>query len=129
MIGVISMPAVDRQYLVVGMICSFQKRQGMSIMDAAKEAVSFADFNEKTVRLYKELYENNGRFNETKQGKYKQVSLLNDENLRLEAAMFIREHSYKKGSLNLTARMFCEWETNTFCHPMTCRQACPEESL
>ena len=98
-----SLPAVDRKYLFVGPKCSFQKRQGMGIMDAANEAASFAGFNEKTDRLYKkEFYENNGKFKETKQGKYKRVSLLNDENLRLEAAMFIRENSYKKGSANLT---------------------------
>ena len=40
------------------------------------------------------------------------ASLLNDENLRLEAAMFVREHGYRKGEANLNAKSFCQWVNN-----------------
>ena len=38
--------------------------------------------------------------------------MLNEESLRLDALMFVRENAYKKGAANLTARMFCEWVNN-----------------
>ena len=63
-------------------------------MDAAQEAASITGFNEKTVRLYrKEFIENQGQFKEIRQGKYRRNCLLRDENLGLEAAMWVREHA------------------------------------
>lgn len=82
----------------------------MNMKDAAQEAGSIAGFNEKTVRQYRsDFYKNGGKFSETKQGKYKRHWLLNDENLRLEASMWVRENSYKKGDPNMTAQAFCQW--------------------
>ena len=49
---------------------------------------------------------------EEKRGKYMRHCLLNDENLRLEAAMYIREHGYQKGKAHLDAKLFCQWVDN-----------------
>ena len=74
--------------------CSFDgvvQESSMNMMDAAKEAASITSC-EKTVRQYrKEFYTQKGKFKEGKQGKYKGHCLLNDENLRFEAAMWVRE--------------------------------------
>ena len=94
----VSLPALQRKTLAVLLMESFKKRQNMGVMDAAQEAASITGFNEKTVRLYrKEFFEGNGQFKETRQGKYKRNCLLKDENLRLEASMWVREHACKNG--------------------------------
>ena len=80
---------------------------------AALEVASATGLNEKTVRKYrKEFYENKGSFKDEKRGKYMRHCLLNEVNLRLEAAMFIREHGYRKGEANLNAKSFCQWVNN-----------------
>ena len=107
---VVSLSALDRKMLAVGLMLNYGRRQMMNVMDSAKEAASFTELNEKTVRKYKKtFFENKGKFEETKQGKYRRKCLINDESLRLEASMFVRENSYKKGAANLTAKSFCEW--------------------
>ena len=46
------------------------------------------------MRMYrKEFYENKGKFKENNQGKYKRQCLMNEENLRLDAAMYSSGHS------------------------------------
>ena len=81
----------------------------MNVTDAAKEAASITGYNEKMVRQYhKEYFTQKGKFKEGKQGKYKGHSLLNDENLRLEAAMYARENAYHKRKANMTATSFCQ---------------------
>ena len=78
-------------------------------MNAAKEPASFVGFNEATVRRYcEQFYDSKGKFAENKQGSYKRKCLLNDEELCLNAAMWAREHAYKKGAANMTAGMFCQ---------------------
>jgi len=87
---VVSLPALQSKTLAVLLMQSFRTRQKMSVRDAAQEAASITGFNEKTVRLYrKEFFEQKGNFKESKQGKYKRHCLLNEENLRLDAAMWI----------------------------------------
>ena len=82
----------------------------MSIVGAAQESASITGFNEKTVRMYrKEFYENKGKFKENNQGKYKRQCLMNEENLQLDAAMYVREHAYQKGAAKLVATSFCQW--------------------
>ena len=84
----VSLPALNRKTLAVFLIESFRNRQKMNVMDAAKEAASITSYNEKMVRQYcKEFFTQKGKFKEGKQGKYKRHCLLNDENLRLKAAM------------------------------------------
>ena len=62
------------------------------------------------MRLYRKVFfENEGQFKETRQGKYRRNCLLKDENLRLEAAIWVREHACKKGEANMTAKLFCQW--------------------
>ena len=109
----VSLPALNRKTLAVLLMESFRNRQKMNVTDAAKEAASITGYNEKTVRQYrKEFFTQKGKFKEGKQGKYKRHCLLNDENLRLEAAMWVRENAYRKGEANMTATSFCQWVNN-----------------
>ena len=106
----VSLPALQTKPLAVLLMESFKKRLNMCVMGAAQEAASITGFNEKTVKLYhKEFFENEGHFKETRQGKYRRNCLLKDENLRLEAAMGVREHACKKGEANMTAKSFSQW--------------------
>ena len=57
--------------------------------------------------------ENKGEFREERRGKHKKMSLFNDENLRLQASMWVRENAVKKGEPNMTARSFCQWIKET----------------
>ena len=68
----------------------------MSVIDAASDgASSLTGYYEKTVRVYhKDFFTNEGKLKELKQGKYKRHCLLNDENLRLDAAMWVRDNAY-----------------------------------
>ena len=110
---VVSLRSYDRKLLSVALLQAFKTRQGMLLMDAAQESASFAGFNEKTVRRYrKQFFDGKGRFEDTKQGKYERSCLLNEEELRLDAAMWARENAYKKGEANMTAGKFCQWVNN-----------------
>ena len=83
----VSLPALQRKTLAV------------LLMEKTKYGCdgccSGGSFNyEKTVRLYrKEFIESQGQFKEIRQGKYRRNCLLRDENLGLEAAMWVREHA------------------------------------
>ena len=48
-----------------------------------------------------------------KRGKYKRDCLFSNEDIKLEAAMWVRENSYKKGAANMTAASFCSWVNDT----------------
>ena len=105
-----SLPSLQRKTLAVLLMQNFQVRQKMSALDAAQEAASISGFNERTVRRYsKQFFDNRGKFPESRQGKHERQCLFNDEDLRLEAAMWVRENAYKKGEGNATAPSFCEW--------------------
>lgn len=109
----ISLPKLVRKTLAVSLMFYFHARQSKTVKAAALEAAYITGFNEKTVRQYRnEYFENKGQFSETKSGKYKRISILDDENLRLEAAMYVRENAHKKGSPNMTAASFCAWVNN-----------------
>ena len=93
---------------------------------AALEAAYITGFNEKTIRTYKNDYlKNKGCFSESSNGKYKPVSLLNDETLRLDASMWVRENAHKKGAPNMTAASFCSWVNNTLLQSVTLPPAYP----
>lgn len=101
----ISLPAAQRKMLSVVLADLLSSRFKLKSTAAAFEAAWITGYNEKTVRRYsKEFYENKGCFTEEKRGKYMRHCLLNDENLRLEAAMYVREQGYKKGEANLNAK-------------------------
>lgn len=106
----VSLPTLEHKTLAVLLMHSFKDRQKMGSRDAAKEAVSITRFNEKTVRKYnKDFFNNRGKFPETRQGKYERHCLHKDENIRLEASLWLRENSCKKGELNMIAQSFCQW--------------------
>lgn len=109
----ISLPRVVRKTLAVALMFYFQTCQKKNVHAAALEAAYITGYNEKTIRntYKKEYFANKGHFSESTHGKYKRVSLLNDENLRLEVSMWVRENACKKGSANMTAA-FCEWVNN-----------------
>lgn len=109
----VSLPSLQRKTLAVLLMQSFEMRQKMTTVDAAQEAASIVGLNERTVQRYmKQFFENWGKFLESKQGKYTRQSLFNDQNLQLEAAMWVCENAYKKGEANATVRSFCEWVNN-----------------
>ena len=83
-----SLRAYDRKMLAVALLHTFRTRQCMLVMDATKEAASFTGFYEKAVRTYcKQFTECRGEFEDNKQRKYKRYCLLNEESLRLDAAV------------------------------------------
>ena len=53
------------------------------------------------------------------------MSLLNDETLRLDASMWVRENAHKKGAPNMTAASFCSWVNNTLLQSVTLPPAYP----
>ena len=111
---VLSLPATDRKMLSVALTQTFLLRQRMKVTDAVREAASFVGFNEKTVRKYrKEYFACCGHFPEEKRGKYKRDCLITNEDIKLKAAMWVRENSYKKGATNMTAASFCSWVNDT----------------
>ena len=85
-------------------------------MEASENCCSFGIsircgiYSEKTVGKYRDhLFANKGKFEEDNRGKYKRQCLMNDENFRLQASMWVREHAYRKGEGNMTSKSFCEW--------------------
>ena len=69
---ILSLQLDQRRMLAVLLAESFRTRQGMGIVDAAREAGSIVGYSDKTVRkLRTEFYENKGELKERKQGKYK----------------------------------------------------------
>ena len=109
----LGLKTVDRKMLATCLFMSFQKRQKMSVMDAAQEAASITGFNERTVRAYaKEFNDNNCSFKETRQGKYERMCILNDEGLRERASEFVRANAFKKGEPNMTSVSFLKFVNN-----------------
>ena len=99
--------------LAVMLLMILQKRLKFTKLSSALESAWITGFNEKTIRGYgKEFLENSGKFEEERRGKYKRLSLFNDENLRMDASMWIREHAVRKGEANMTAGSFCAWVNN-----------------
>lgn len=81
---------------------------------AVLEAAWITGFNEKNIRYYrKEFMVNKGKFKEEKRGKHKRVCLFNDEDLLLQASMWVIENVVSKGGPNMTARAFCQWVNDT----------------
>ena len=109
-VWVVSLPLSGRKMLAVMLMETVQKRLNVKSTAAALEAAWITGFNEKTVRKYrKEFFENRGKFKDEARGKYKRFCLFNDESLRLQASMWVREHAVKKGAPNMVARSFCQW--------------------
>jgi len=110
---VVSLPLQSRKMLAVMLMETLQKRTNIKSTAAALEAAWITGFNEKTIRGYrKEFFENHGTFRDESRGKYKRICLFNEETLRLQAAMWIRENAVRKGAPNLVAREFCQWVNN-----------------
>ena len=110
---VVSLPLNSRRMLSVMLMETLQKRFKIGSTAAALEAAWMTGFNKKTVRGYKkEFFENHGKFRDEARGKYKRFCLFNDEALPLQASMWIRENSVKKGAPNMVARELCLWVNN-----------------
>ena len=107
---ILSLQLDQRRMLAVLLAESFRTRQGMGVVEAAREAGSIVGYSDKTVRkLRTEFYENKGELKERKQGKYKRLTIYRDEELNREAAKWVRENAFTKGKPNMTAQSFCQW--------------------
>ena len=110
---VISLPSLARKTLSVSLMHYFQQRQGINMKQSAQEAAYITGYNEKTIREYRlDFLTNRVRFSDVKRGKYERFYLFNDENIHLEASMWVRQNAHKKGAANMTALSFCEWINN-----------------
>ena len=90
-----------------------QKRTSLKSTAAVLEAAWITGLN-----VYrKEFFENCGRFRDEARGKYQRACLFNEESLRLQAAMRVRENAVRKGAPNLVAREFCQWVNNELLSP------------
>ena len=111
---IVSLRLSDRKMLSVLLMETLQKRFKIKATAAALEAAWITGFNEKTVRYYrKDFMDNKGKFKEEKRGKHKRVCLFNDEDLRLQASMWVREYAVNKSGPNMTARNLCQWVNET----------------
>ena len=80
----------DRKMLAVMLFMTLQKRLKFTKLSSALESAWITGFNEKTIRGYgKDFLENSGKFEEERRGKYKRLSLFNDENLRMDACFHV----------------------------------------
>ena len=104
-----SFPSLARKTLSVSLMHYFQQRQGMNVKQSAQEAAYITGYDEKTILKYcLDILANRGMFSDSKRGKYECFYLFNDENIRLEASMWVRQNAHKKGASNMTALSFCE---------------------
>ena len=107
---ILSLPSFDRKMLAVLVTHTLQIRSKMKRTAAALEAAWITGFNEKTVcYICKEFKENRGKFRDERRGKYKRMCIFNNEELRLQASMWVREHAVDKSGPNMTAHSFCQW--------------------
>ena len=119
----VSLPTWIRKTLAASLMCYFQKRHKLNVKESALETAYFTGHNENSVRTYRnDFFSNKGNFTESKQGKHERWCLFNDENIRLEASMWVRENAHKKGEANMTAATFCQW-VNTELLPSITLQA------
>lgn len=80
----VALPLYYRRMLAVVLMESFRKRQQMNIKEAAQETGSIVGWNEKTVRKYrKDFFDNKGELGDTRQGKYKRMTVYQDEEVSL----------------------------------------------
>ena len=109
----VSLPSLTRKTLSVSLMHYFQTRQGMNVKDSAQEAAYITGFNEKTIRSFRlDFLSHKGHSSDSSRGKYERFCLFNDEGIRLEASMWVRQNAHKKGAANMTAASFCEWVNN-----------------
>ena len=95
----------------------FQKRDKLSVNASALESAFITGFNENPLRGYKrEYFSNKERFSDSVKGKYEMFSLFKDEDIRLEASMWVWGNAHKKSGANMTAASFCQFVNDTFCH-------------
>ena len=105
---------------------TFIERFGLTKTTAAKESALLLGVNNKTVRIWrKDFFTNVGMFSKSKQGQHARPYLLDDENLRHEAATWVRSNSSCKGQPNMTAAKFCDWVNAELLPNATIPPGCP----
>ena len=103
----VSMLRLMRITLSVLLVSYFQKRHTLSVNASALELAFITGFNEKTICGYKrDYFSNKGRFFDSVKGKYERLSLFNDEDISLEAFMWVQESAHKKGDASMAASFF-----------------------
>jgi hypothetical protein len=99
----------DKKMLSVMLAQVFENRWKLLRTSAPLEAAYVLGLNEKTVRKYRDEFFGNRASSKRRKGGSTRV---NDEDIRLKASMWVREHAYRKGEPNMTAKSFCEWVYN-----------------
>lgn len=103
-------PKYTIKMMAVVLMDTFRKRFGLTDVAAAKEAGLVVGFNEKTIRGWRNnFYECKGEFSDSAQGKHNRPYVLDDEDCRKKALVWLRDNAYKKGQPNLTAATFAAW--------------------
>lgn len=82
----------------------------MTDVGAASEAGMVIGFNEKTVRTWRnDFYANRGEFSESYQGKHAHAFVLDDEECKSKALLWLRQHAQSKGQPAMMSARFAHW--------------------
>ena len=96
--------------MAVILMDTFRERFGMTDVGAASEAGMVVGSNEKTVCLWRnDFYANRGEFTESNQGKHARPFVLDDEECKSRALVWLRKHAYSKGDPAMTSARFACW--------------------
>ena len=100
----------DVKMMAVLLMDTFRERFGMTDVGAASEAGIVVGFNEKTVRKWRsDFYDNSGEFSESCQGKHVRPFVLDDEECKSKALLWLRQHANQKGQPAMTSARFAQW--------------------
>ena len=89
---------------------TFHERFGMTDVGAASEAGMVVGSNEKTVRSWRNnFYANHGEFTESNQVRHARPFVLDDEECKSKALVWLRRHAYSKGDPATTSTRFACW--------------------
>ena len=118
----------DIKMIGVMFMDSLMARFNMTTHGAASEVGLVLHYNEKTVRTWrKDFYANRGQFSESKQGKHARSFILDDEDLRHQAAEWVRANSTVKGKPNMTGSKFCLWVNSHLLSDAELPPGCPQQ--
>jgi transposase len=97
----------DVKMMAVVLMDTFRERFGMTDVGAASEAGMVIGFNEKTVRTWRNA--NRGEFSESYKGKHARAFVLDDEECKSKALLWLRQHAYSKVQPAMTSARFAHW--------------------
>lgn len=109
-----SLPRDDRYALSLLLFHIFQQEFLLLVGSSAKIIAKYLSLHDETVKQWHvNFLKNDGEIPEFVRGKYKRMNAItNNEALSEEAALYVRQNAFKKGSPNMTARTCCSWVNN-----------------